>query len=792
MPGLDARQRCKTLRPDAVYAASFLILACSGSAAPPATSPGIDAVHTKSPPSLAAPHSAQPALLPTAKPSSASASAAYADPSASASDLTLLQQAEDPCTSNPVTTDAATRDPSCSDRRADALFELVSRWTTAADFAPPTKADLARFATACAAALHEDSTRLHSVVLASVAALAALHPDGRRALCASSLPTLLLDQLSDSPSDLLRARLLFALGALLPDLSNPRQREQKEAIHQQITEGMRHPSRFVFRQAVLAATLSGDDSFDADVIATLHRLLFDRHADDVNKNARAAAPALPHIPDTLSPTQIADLQPLLPSFIGALLQSADPAAAKTAEHLLTTVIKADPRSAVAHFLRAKVLDRKRDGSALPDLRAALSLGNLPSVFAAQLGPHSAELTPPIDLPAARRHVRTLLSHRTQTGRRLSPFLLHAADLDRADASSAQVPHVSIHDLEAKAADLHAKGDTHSEAALSVGRDLFRYYPFGSQHDYDSCLRSFLLRGGTNHDLLDALGLQVAAIDPPGRSATHEIVGVVQAIADAKDTQVDGANGAPATSYGVTCALCHTQIEAAGQRRDGLPTRTYDQGLLLAACIDQPIHYKAQNRNLDQLMTYLPGRNDSSSDGVHNPTEIPSLWGLSVHGPVRWNGDTPSLELQIDRNLSGRSAPPAVVLLVAAYLRSLGPQAATQSARHLADPQLREGRHVFDATCARCHEPPLYTNGRVIPLDVLDTDVTRISAVLPNSGDGYKVPTLLGIARTAPYLHDGSIAALDVLLDPHRSGGHRFGLSLPTADRRHLLRFLRTL
>ncbi|HRI51272.1 MAG TPA: hypothetical protein PLW65_13920, partial [Pseudomonadota bacterium] len=351
-------------------------------------------------------------------------------------------------------------------------------------------------------------------------------------------------------------------------------------------------------------------------------------------------------------------------------------------------------------------------------------------------------------------------------------------------------------LAARAAAVLRDSGAGSAAARTLGAELFAHYPFGSEEYYDSCLRSFL--SGNNRDLVDALGLSAEQAPAGGRL----VVGVVESRA-AGTTGEELPPGAPAGTgpgrYGVTCALCHAQVDAQGVRQDGLPSRTYDQGLLLAACVEQPIHEKSGNRNLADLLDYRPGRNDSSSDGVHNPTEIPSLLGLRVGGPVRWNGDTPTLEVQIDRNLSSRSAPPAVIALVAAYLRDLPLPPARPPAPGMAA-TIAVGAAVFKRTCQRCHAPPAYTTGEVIAQPELLTDVTRVSAVLPNSSPGYKVPSLLRVSRSAPYLHDGSIPTLESLLELQRpsrlrkpeTSGHRFGLSLPASERVALVAFLRTL
>jgi cytochrome c peroxidase len=56
-----------------------------------------------------------------------------------------------------------------------------------------------------------------------------------------------------------------------------------------------------------------------------------------------------------------------------------------------------------------------------------------------------------------------------------------------------------------------------------------------------------------------------------------------------------------------------------------------------------------------------------------------------------------------------------------------------------------------------------------------------------------VPTLLGVARGAPYLHHGVVPSLADLLSPDRTEpGHRAGTDLGAEDRAALIAFLETL
>ena len=135
--------------------------------------------------------------------------------------------------------------------------------------------------------------------------------------------------------------------------------------------------------------------------------------------------------------------------------------------------------------------------------------------------------------------------------------------------------------------------------------------------------------------------------------------------------------------------------------------------------------------------------------------------------------------------------------VAAWQNTLAPPTLAQPAAHE-----DEGRAVFErAGCRGCHDGPAYTNNRVIPVEQIATEPTRavsfkrtealfappqlyaFDTPLPVPRDaralsvpvtgfpedrfnawaqgpsqgGYKVPSLIGLALTAPYLHDGGVA-----------------------------------
>ena len=93
---------------------------------------------------------------------------------------------------------------------------------------------------------------------------------------------------------------------------------------------------------------------------------------------------------------------------------------------------------------------------------------------------------------------------------------------------------------------------------------------------------------------------------------------------------------------------------------------------------------------------------------------------------------------------------------------------------------RRGRDLFFDSkrvgCALCHVGANFTTEEFfnigVGMDAEDPDLGRV--VVSKDGKdtgGFKTPTLRNIALTAPYMHDGSQATLEVVVDFYAKGGH---------------------
>ena len=99
-----------------------------------------------------------------------------------------------------------------------------------------------------------------------------------------------------------------------------------------------------------------------------------------------------------------------------------------------------------------------------------------------------------------------------------------------------------------------------------------------------------------------------------------------------------------------------------------------------------------------------------------------------------------------------------------------------------------GRELFRSqatACVQCHPPPLFTNLQAYDVG---TRGPRDAAT-----DVFDTPTLIEVWRTAPYLHDGSVATLRDLLTLANPNGRHGKTSHLSADQiRDLCEYLLSL
>jgi mono/diheme cytochrome c family protein len=255
--------------------------------------------------------------------------------------------------------------------------------------------------------------------------------------------------------------------------------------------------------------------------------------------------------------------------------------------------------------------------------------------------------------------------------------------------------------------------------------------------------------------------------------------------------------------GPTCALCHASVAADGPSAV-LSNRWLDLGgmrlLAQQGAVADEASSELDSSSVTQLEHLLPGRSDPLDDGRFTPYAFPDLGGIAdipyLHHTANWvNASISTLAIRVETVYTtgaGQRAriPRALAWAVAMYLRSLPPPTPSVPADAAA---LAQGRAVFEAAgCSACHVPPLYTSERLVAIEEVGTDPAAGRSAARGTGY-YRIPSLRGVGRKAPYLHHGGVRTLEALLDPARTEpGHRYGLELDEGQRTALLAFLRAI
>jgi cytochrome c peroxidase len=102
-------------------------------------------------------------------------------------------------------------------------------------------------------------------------------------------------------------------------------------------------------------------------------------------------------------------------------------------------------------------------------------------------------------------------------------------------------------------------------------------------------------------------------------------------------------------------------------------------------------------------------------------------------------------------------------------------------------------HSKEVGCATCHSGPYYTDSSLKqPFNLHDVGTGRTDKS-ERMGTKYDTPTLLGIYRVQPYLHDGSAATLrDVLTTQNKDNKHGSTSQLKNGEIDDLVEFLKSL
>ncbi len=198
--------------------------------------------------------------------------------------------------------------------------------------------------------------------------------------------------------------------------------------------------------------------------------------------------------------------------------------------------------------------------------------------------------------------------------------------------------------------------------------------------------------------------------------------------------------------------------------------------------------------------------DLTRDGVGNFKNTKSLLGVKDTAPYGWLGTSPTLEDRILgtlRTLHRYEPSEEEVSDLAAYLRSLPAAPLPMSPTGPMGPMGRgvegegvaRGKAIFEGKgrCASCHSGQAFDDGKLHDVGTGDPSRDLQSRDREGAETRFNTPALRGVARTAPYLHDGRAATLEDIFTKHDTQKkHGDADQLTPAELADLIAYLKSL
>ena len=244
-------------------------------------------------------------------------------------------------------------------------------------------------------------------------------------------------------------------------------------------------------------------------------------------------------------------------------------------------------------------------------------------------------------------------------------------------------------------------------------------------------------------------------------------------------------------FTIACATCHDPARAF---TDGRPTAIGIDGR--AGRRNTPVLI---NRGYGRVFSW-DGREASLESQVLKPIEDPNEMGFSVGAAVERVG--------LDRD----QLADALASFVRSVLSGDSPfDRFVYGDRDALTTEERSGLRIFRAkgNCSTCHAGPTFSDERLHNTGVawrasagggfLDSGRYEVSNLAADRG-AFKTPTLRDLTLSAPYMHDGSLATLEDVIDFYDRGGRPNPnlspeirpLQLSGDEKQHLVAFLRAL
>lgn len=256
-------------------------------------------------------------------------------------------------------------------------------------------------------------------------------------------------------------------------------------------------------------------------------------------------------------------------------------------------------------------------------------------------------------------------------------------------------------------------------------------------------------------------------------------------------------------HGVACASCHRAEHLFAD------TEPFSRG----------VHGRRTERNTPTLVNRAygtrfmwDGRAPTLEAQVLLPIENPLEMDLPLAEALARLAEDAAYAAEFQRLLGRGPDAEGLALALAAHVRTLvlgdSPVDRFRAGDFEAlDDAARAGLWFYESRerCWRCHSGPNFSdedfhNTGVGARDGEPQPGRAAVTGRPEDRGRFKTPTLRGVAATAPYMHDGSLATLEEVVELYRRGGHANAnldpvlapIDMSAEDARNLVAFLRAL
>jgi cytochrome c peroxidase len=225
-----------------------------------------------------------------------------------------------------------------------------------------------------------------------------------------------------------------------------------------------------------------------------------------------------------------------------------------------------------------------------------------------------------------------------------------------------------------------------------------------------------------------------------------------------------------TSGATSCASCHLPDRAfADDRRFSVGDRGRETVRNSPSLLDRPaVGYQ-----------FWDGRAETLVQQVFGPLEDPDEMSVSIEAAVVRLKALPEYRLQFYEVFGGGISTERLARSIAAFVETLhaGPSDyEVAKAQGILSARVVRGEALFrgKGKCDVCHSGRRFTDERFHNTGISwkgghDLGRGKLSGRSEDTR-AFKTPSLLELVRTAPYMHDGSLATLEAVVEHYASGG----------------------